>query len=160
MPRLPVDAAERDRAKAERQARHAQRLRVRRVILVLLAAALTAWLIGAARQPSSGPVERGLLWLLAILLPIHVLAFQLDGIRWLTASPRLPQKLRAAAALIALCASPMVLYPLGLLAIAVSLFSGGAASPALAVTGLVLLLPIIAIGVILLMFIAGGYKGG
>jgi hypothetical protein len=150
----------RQRPRAERPARPTRRLRVRRVVVVLLAAALTAWLVGAARAPSTGAVERPLLWLLAVLLPVHVLAFQLDGIRWLTSSSRLPPKLRAAAALVALCASPMVLYPLGLLALAMSLVAGGTASPALAVTGLVMLLPIIAIGVIALMFIAGRYKGG
>jgi hypothetical protein len=127
-----------------------------RIVLCAVVAALAAWLLQAARAPSSGVVERVLLLVLAVLLPVHLVLWQLGGIRLLD---RLPQ-LRGSLALLALAASPIVLYPLGLVAIAVSVFAGGTASPALALTGTLMLSPIIALVLIALMFILGRYKGG
>ena len=98
--------------------------------------------------------------LIAVLLPLHLVLWQLGGIKLLDRTRGWPRPVLAAVALAALAASPMVLYPLGLIAIAVALFSGGAAGPALAVTGGLMLSPIIALLVIALMFVLGGYKGG
>ena len=82
------------------------------------------------------------------------------GIKLLDRSKTLPKPMRTFVALSALAASPMVLYPLGLIAVAVALFSGGAAGPALAVTGGLMLSPIIAMLAIALLFVLSGYKGG
>jgi hypothetical protein len=145
---------------ADRASRHARKLRVRRIIVVAIAAVLTIWLASAAQSPASGPIERVLLLAIALLVPLHVVAFQLDGYRILDRKG-IPRRLRGALAVLMLCASPMVLYPLGLIALLVSLFSGGgAAAPALAVSGLVLLSPIILLLAIALMFALHGYKGG
>ncbi|MFL6735320.1 MAG: hypothetical protein ACJ8EY_11590 [Sphingomicrobium sp.] len=134
-------------------AAHKRRLLVRRVILSGLILALTMWLIGAAQAESSGPVERILLRVLAALLPIHLFFWQLEGIRLIDRARKLAKPLAIAVAYLALASSPMVLYPLGLLAVVVSLFGGGgAAAPALAVTGTLMLSPIIAIILIALMF--------
>lgn len=103
---------------------------------------------------------RALMWLVAALLPLHLFFWQLGGINLIDRFPAAPRQAKAAVALIALGASPMVLYPLGLLAVAASFFAGGAATPALAVSGVLLLSPIIAIVLIALMFILSGRKGG
>jgi hypothetical protein len=130
-------------------------LTVRRVILSALILALAAWLVRAAMAPSSGPVERVLLLLLAILLPLHLVFFHLGGTRLLELMRGWPRPFQAVVAYVALAASPMVLYPLGLIALAVSLFAGGAATPALAVAGGLMLAPIVLIlGLGMLMALA------
>ncbi len=139
--------------------KHRRRLLLFRLALCVVVAALVSWLVGAARAPSSGVLERGLLWLLAALLPVHLVLWQLGGISLLDRVPG-RRRLKAAVALVALAASPMVLYPLGLVAVALSLFAGGTASPALAVTGTLVLSPLLALGLIAAMFILGRYKGG
>jgi hypothetical protein len=168
MPRLPVDGQEILPPEGERESgqrwprrpikaspRPPRRLTVRRTILSALILSLAAWLVSAANAPSSGPIERILLLLLAVLLPLHLVFFQLDGMRLLERTRGWPRALRAAALCLALAASPMVLYPLGLIAIAVSLFAGGAATPALAVAGGLMLAPIVLIlGLGLLMALA------
>ena len=138
----------------------AKRLRVRRFILCVLASILTAWLVGAAMSPSAGMVQRVLLWAIAVLVLIHVVMWQLEGIKLLDRMRGWPKPATASVALIALAASPMVLYPLGLIALAVSLFSGGASAPALAVSGVLLLSPIILLFLIAMMFVIGGHKRG
>jgi hypothetical protein len=160
MPGLPVKPAT-PRARRPVSPAHKRRLLITRLILSALILGLTAWLIAAARSPSSGPLERALLWLIAVLLPIHLVMFQLNGIMLLDRLPRRPRQLKAAVALIALAASPMVLYPLGAIAVLVAIFSGGgAAAPALTVTGLLMLSPILALLLIAVMFALSGYKGG
>jgi hypothetical protein len=92
---------------------------------------------------------------------LHVFVWQLGGHHLLDNGVKIPRKLKGALALVMLGVSPMVLYPLGLIALLVSFFvGGGAAAPALAVTGLVLLSPIIMLLGIALMFALHGYKGG
>ena len=138
--------------------RHARRLLIFRLILSALILGLSAWLVAAARAPSSGPVEQIFLLVIAVLLPLHLVMWQLGGFRILD---RLPRRLKAPVALIALAASPMVLYPLGALAVLVAIFSGGgAAAPALTVTGLLMLSPIFALVLIAILFALSGYKGG
>jgi CheY-like chemotaxis protein len=139
----------------------ASRLRVRRVIVSALVIVLSAWLANAALSPSSGLVEQFVLLLMAVLLPLHLVFFQLDGIRILDRIRHWPKPFKLTLVLLAMAASPLVLYPVGLIAILVAIFAGGgAAAPALAVTGTLMLSPIIAIFVIALMFMLSGYKGG
>jgi hypothetical protein len=135
-------------------------LRVRRFIMCVLAAVLTAWLLGVAMSPSTGLVQRVLLLAIAVLIPIHVVMWQLEGSRLLGRMRGWPRPVAVSVALVALAASPMVLYPLGLIAVAVSLFSGGASAPALAVSGVLLLSPLILLFLIAMMFVIGGHKGG
>ena len=158
---LPVGETAAQRPRRPVPPGHARRLLINRTILSVLILGLTAWLAAAALAPSSGPVERFFLILIATLLPIHLVMWQLGGINILDRMPRWPRKAKAAVALVALAAGPMVLYPLGAIAVLVAIFSGGgAAAPALTVTGLLMLSPIIAMVVIALMFALSGYKGG
>ena len=157
----PVSEPPRPHLRPERLAKHKRRLLVRRIVLSALIVGLSTWLAAAAQSPTSGLVERLLLWLLAVLLPLHLVFWQLDGIRLLDRGRGLPKPLKIVIAYTALGSSPMVLYPLGAIAIVVALVSGGgAATPALAVSGLLMLSPIFAIVIIALMFMASGYKGG
>jgi hypothetical protein len=77
---------------------------------------------------------------------------------WRTAATSWPRWFKAAIAYAGLASSPLTLYPLGLLAVIVALFSGGAAGPALAVSGLLMLSPILAILGIGLMFALGSRR--
>jgi hypothetical protein len=145
----------------ERAVKHRRRLRIRQVILSALILSLAGWLVIAARSPSSGPIERILLILIAIVVVIHLVVWQLDGVRLLSRMRGWPKAIATPVALLMLAASPMVLYPLGALAVLVAILSGGgAAAPALTVAGLLMLSPIFAILLIALMFILSGYKGG
>jgi hypothetical protein len=140
---------------------HARRLRNRRIIVSALIVGLTLWLAGAALAHSSGPIEKALLLLMATLLPIHLVMWQLGGMNHLNQARGSPRALQVAVALIALGSSPLVIYPVGALAVLVAIFSGGgAAAPALTVTGLLMLSPIILLLLIALLFVASGYKGG
>jgi hypothetical protein len=141
--------------------KHRRRLQIHRAILSLLILGLSVWLVGAAQSATSGPIERALMYLIAVLLPVHLVVFQLEGVRLLDRIRDWPKPLIKTIALLMLAASPMVLYPLGVIALLVAIFSGGgAAGPVLTVTGLLMLSPIIVLILIALMFIASGYKGG
>ena len=140
---------------------HARRLLIHRLVLSALILGLSVWLVGAAQSATSGPIERALMYLIAVLLPVHLLVFQLEGVRLLDRIRDWPKPLIKAVALLMLAASPMALYPLGAIAVLVAIFSGGgAAAPALTVTGLLMLSPIFALLLIALMFALSGYKGG
>src|SRR4051794_8674757 len=131
MPGLPITDDRQQLAE-----RHAQRLRGRRIVLAVVAVMLSGWLAGAAQSPSSGLIERILLLAIAVMIPLHVMFWQL-GFGVLDRATRWPRPLALPIALLALATSPMVLYPLGAIAVLVSLFAGGgAATPALAVSGL------------------------
>ena len=141
--------------------KHRRRLLATRLILSAVIVGLSVWLAGAAQSPSSSLIESALLLLLAALLPIHLFFWQLGGIKLLDRARRLPRPLAIVIAYAALASSPMVLYPLGALAVVVALFAGGgAATPALAVSGLLMLSPIFLIVGIGLLFVLSGYKGG
>lgn len=145
----------------ERSAKHKWRMLIHRTILSALIIALSTWLAAAAQSPTSGIVERVLLLVLAVLLPLHLIFWQLEGIRLLDRARKFPRPVAIVIAYTALACSPMALYPLGAIAIVMALVSGGgAATPALAVSGLLMLSPIFAIVIIALMFMASGYKGG
>ncbi len=90
----------------------------------------------------------------------HVVVFQLEGLHLFDRIRTWPRPLAVPAALLAMAATPMVLYPLGLLALGVALVAGPPAAPALAVSGLLVLSPLIAIAVIALMVVVGRHKGG
>ena len=137
---------------------HRRRQRVFRLLFSALVLGLSAWLVSAALSPSSGWVERPLLLLIAVLLPLHLVFFHLNGIKVLDRIRGWPRPLKSIVAIVALAASPMLLYPLGLIAIGVSLFAGDAATPALAVTGGLMLSPIIAIVLLGVMFALGRHK--
>jgi hypothetical protein len=140
---------------------HRRRSLIHRTVLSILILSLSAWLVNASLAASSGPIERALMLLIAVLLPIHLVMWQLDGIKLLDRLPHWPRQLKGVVALIALAAGPMVLYPLGAIAVLVAIFSGGgAAAPALTVTGLLMLSPIFAIILVALMFALSRYKGG
>ena len=142
-------------------ARHQRRLAVRRVIVSVLIVGLSIWLAGAAQAPGTGLVQRVLLLVIAALLPLHLFFWQLGGIKLVDAAKRVAKPLAILLVFLALGTSPLVLYPLGLVAVLVALATGGgAATPALAVSGLLMLSPIILILAIALMFMASGYKGG
>lgn len=141
--------------------KHRRRLLIHRTILSALIFGLSVWLVGAAQSPTSGPIERALMLVIAVLLPIHLVMWQLGGVRLLERMRSWPKPLVKVIALLLLAASPMVLYPLGAIAVLVAIFSGGgAAAPALTVTGLLMLSPILLMLVIALMFIVHGRKRG
>ena len=145
----------------ERQAKHWRRLRIRQVIVSALILILAGWLVLAARSPSSGPIERTLLILIATVVVVHLLVWQLDGARLLSRMRNWPKAIVTPVALLMLASSPMVIYPLGALAVLAAMLSGGgAAAPALTAAGLLMLSPIFAILLIALMFVLSGYKGG
>lgn len=159
MPRLPVDGQEvLPPERPGRSPRHRRRQLRFRLVLSVLILGLSAWLVGAALSPTSGWLERPLLLLIAALLPLHLWFYHLNGTAVLHRMRGWPRPIQGAVAMVALAASPMLLYPLGLMAIAVSLFAGDAATPALAVTGLLMLSPIIAIVLLGLMFALSRHK--
>ena len=124
----------------------------------LLVAALTAWLAGAALSPQTATLPRVLLLALAVLLPLHLVLWHLGGIKLIDELRSWPKPLQMPLVFLGLGTSPIVLYPLGLLALLVALFSGDVAGPALAVTGVVMLSPIIAIVGIAVMFMLGSKR--
>jgi hypothetical protein len=133
---------------------------ITRVIMAVIIMALTVWLVGAARSPGITPGTQVLLAVLAVILPLHLILWQLGGVKLLDRMRSWPKPIIAAATLLMLASSPMVLYPLGLLAVVLAAFAGGIAGPALAVTGTVMLLPIFLLVGIALLFVISGYKGG
>jgi hypothetical protein len=155
VPRLPVGD---ESAAAGRKARHARKIAFRRVLLSLVVLALAAWLVAAANAPGTALPIRALLLLIATLLPIHLLFWQWEGTKRIGGSSW-PRPLKVTMMLVALAASPMVLYPLGLIAVGASLFAGGSATPALAVSGGLMLSPLILLFLIALMFVLGRRKG-
>ena len=161
MPGVPISEGQAPAGRRERSSKHKRRMLIHRIVLSALIIALSTWLAAAAQSPSSGIAERVLLLLLAVLLPLHLIFWQLEGIKLLDRARKVARPLAVAVAYVALACSPMVLYPLGAIAVLVALVSGGgAATPALAVSGLLMLSPIFALVIIALMFMASGYKGG
>jgi hypothetical protein len=159
MPRLPVEQ-EILPAVGRRQVspQHRRRRAIGRAVVSVIILSLTAWVAGAALAPSTGPIARVLLLVIAVLLPLHLVFWQLNGMRVLDRMKGWPRPTRASVAMVGLAASPMTLYPLGLLAVVVALFSGGVATPALAVTGVLMLSPILAIVVLGLMFTVSRHR--
>ena len=109
--------------------------------------------------PATGPIAGGLMVLIAFLLPIHLVLWRLGGIRLLQRMQQWPRPVRASFGLLAMAASPMVLYPLGLLAVIVALVTDGGAGSALAVAGGLMILPVIAIFAVGLLFALSRTKG-
>jgi hypothetical protein len=131
-----------DRAAEDREAKHKRRLRARRAILALCTAALVAWLVASALSPEIDFAARFLLFLLAALVGLHVVFWQLSGHSWWS---RLPRPMDRVLTLLALATAPVVLYPVGMIAVVAAFSIGGAAWPALATAGALILSPIVAI---------------